>query len=105
MIDDVDEVFDSFEGQCQGCDCFRPLGDVGLCDECAKKLERDLIRERDWDYNVTAHGLSSEQREEIRRQVIAQFGESLELIAPTGTKKEGKRRKRKWKKHKTKPPR
>lgn len=105
MTDNVDGVFDSFEDQCQGCSCFRPLDDIGLCDECAKKLERDLIRERDWDYSVTAYGLSAEQREEIRRQVTVQFGQSLELIAPTGTKKERKRGKRKRQKHKTKPPR
>jgi hypothetical protein len=27
------------------------LNDFGLCEGCAGKLERDLIRQRDWDYN------------------------------------------------------
>jgi hypothetical protein len=85
------EILDSYEGLCQGCGCFGQIDDVGLCGECAGKLERDLIRQRDWDYAVSAYDMSSQQREELRGRVIGQFGESLELIS--STKKANKRRK------------
>ena len=39
---------------CVGCDVPGDLDEMGLCDRCAAKLERDLIRNRDWDYSVTA---------------------------------------------------
>ena len=39
---------------CVGCDLPFPVNDLGLCDECFAKLERDLIRARDWDYSATA---------------------------------------------------
>jgi hypothetical protein len=54
---------------------------MSLCEECAGKLERDLIRQREWDYSASAFGLPPEAREELRRLVIAEFGEALELIA------------------------
>lgn len=88
------EIFGSHEGLCQVCDCFGQINDVGLCAECAGKLERDLTRQRDWDYSVSAYGMSSQQREELRGRVIAQFGESLELISPT---KKAKKRRKSWK--------
>ena len=56
--------------------------DGSLCEECAGKLERDLIRQREWDYSASAFGLPPEAREELRRRVIAEFGDALELIAP-----------------------
>lgn len=40
--------------ECVGCDLPLPLNDLGLCAECATKLERDLIRARDWNYSTTA---------------------------------------------------
>jgi DNA-directed RNA polymerase subunit RPC12/RpoP len=96
---DPDDPFDHFEGECQGCGLFLPVDHVGLCEECAGKLERDLIRERDWDYSATAFGITPEKREEIRKAVIDRYGERLELILPSRGGKEtgssGKRRKRK----------
>ena len=83
LDESVDESWGSFEGQCQGCDLFGRLNDLLLCEDCAAKLERDLIRQRDWDYSATAFGLSPDDRETLRRQVIAQYGEVLELIAPS----------------------
>jgi hypothetical protein len=44
-------------------------------------LERDLIRQRDWEYSATAFLLSDEAREDLRRKVVAEYGEGLELIA------------------------
>jgi hypothetical protein len=79
---DFDADFGDFaESQCQGCDMYLPVNDINLCDECASKLDRDLIRHRDWDYSMSAFGLDPSMREELRRQVIAQYGEKLELIA------------------------
>lgn len=93
-----EELYDfwgTFEGECQGCDNFLPLNDLGLCDECAAKLDRDLIRKRDWDYSAAAFGLSDQEREELRHHVIKEFGESFELISPRKSKKKKRKRKRK----------
>jgi hypothetical protein len=90
--------FGFYEGECQGCDFFTRLNDLGLCEECAGKLERDLIRQRDWDYSAMAFGVPASKREDLRRQVVAQYGERLELIAPSkGSQKKKKSRKRKGK--------
>lgn len=40
------ELIDTF---CLGCDLPLPVNDMGLCDICFTKLERDLIHSRDWD--------------------------------------------------------
>ena len=69
-------------GECVSCDMFRPLEDLGLCPGCAAMLERDLIRQRDWEYSGTAFLLSDEAREELRRKIVAEYGEGLELIDP-----------------------
>jgi hypothetical protein len=71
------------------------VNDLGLCDECSGKLDRDLIRQRDWDYSVSAFGLDVAKREELRRQVIFQYGEKLELIAPLERTNKKERRQRK----------
>ena len=83
LDENSDEVWGIWDGQCQACDLFGPVNDLSLCEDCAGKLERDLIRQRDWDYSASAFGLPPEAREEMRRQVIAEFGEALELIAPS----------------------
>ncbi|MCP5102295.1 MAG: hypothetical protein GY950_02900 [bacterium] len=90
------------EGECQACDIFLPLDDLGLCNDCAAKLERDLIRQRDWDYSATAFGVDPSKLEEIRKQVIAKYGEKLELISPPEERKKSKKRKRKKVKKKKK---
>lgn len=86
-------------GECQGCDAIHPLNDLGLCGTCADKLDRDLIRERDWAYSVLAFGVPAAQREELRHRIIAQYGEKLELIAPSkhpaSTRKQQTKRKKK----------
>ena len=43
-------------------------------------LERDLIRQRDWEYAAVTALLSDESREAVRREVVAEYGEALELI-------------------------
>lgn len=80
--EDTSEEWDWYDGQCYACDLFGRVDDLGLCEECRTKLERDLIRQRDWDYSAWAFGLSEEGREKLYREVITQYGKKLELIAP-----------------------
>ena len=98
FANDPDDPCDHFEGECQGCGLFLPVDDLGLCRQCAGKLERDFIRERQWDYSVTAFAVAPEEREEIRKAVTDQYGEKMELILPSKdgkkTHSSGKRRKR-----------
>lgn len=106
---EFDDIFDSedgalngfgfYEGECQGCDFFTRLNELGLCEECAGKLERDLIRQRDWDYSAAAFGVPASKREELRRQIVAKYGEKLELIAP-GKRRQKNRKSRKRKRRK-----
>ena len=99
--DAAGEFWSSFKGECQGCDNYLPLNDFGLCDGCAEKFDRDLIRQRDWEYSALAFGVPTEQRERLRQRIIAQFGDSHELISPPKTqKKKQSPRKRKKKKRK-----
>ncbi len=77
-----DDFGDDFGGvadtPCYGCDRYLPVNDLNLCDECNGKLDRDLVRKRDWDYAASAFGLDPAKREELRRQVIARYGEKFE---------------------------
>ena len=105
---DLGDIFDSeddelngfgfYEGECQGCDIFQFLNDLGLCEECDGKLDRDLIRQRDWTYSASAFGVPESRLEDLRKEVIKHYGEKLELIAPTNrNQKKSKKRKRKKK--------
>jgi ferredoxin len=70
------------------------IDDVGLCAKCAAKLDRDMIRQRDWDYSATAFLVPDEAREDLRCQVVQQYGAKLELIAPekrTPRRRKGRR--------------
>lgn len=80
--EDTDEEWEGYDGQCCACDRWGQVDDLGLCEECRTKFERDLVRLRDWDYSAWAFGLSDEGREVLYREVIAQHGKKLELIAP-----------------------
>ena len=75
------------------------LNDFGLCEGCAGKLERDLIRQREWDYSALAYGVPAENREALRNEIIGRYGGKLELISPkqepAGKRKSKKRGKRK----------
>ena len=98
MIDICD--YDSngfFEGECQGCEMFLPLNDLGLCDDCANKLDRDLIRKRDWDYSGLAFGIEPSKREELRNKIISEYGDRLELIASSKGRRKNQKRKPKKK--------
>lgn len=82
-----DEEFGLYEAECAGCDLFTRVNDVGLCSDCAGKLERDLIRQRDWECSILAYGVPVEKREELRQHVIKKHGAGLELIAPVNASK------------------
>ena len=94
-FDDDEDIFPQHEAECTGCDIWGPVDDMGLCDDCAGKLERDLIRKRDWDYSALAFGCPIEKLEDLRNQVIKAHGKKLELIAeekPTKKKRKKKPR-------------
>ena len=80
-------------GECVGCDQWHTLDDLGLCDTCAAKLDRDLIRQRAWDYSATAFGCDPKDYEALRQTVIDNYGPAYELLAPP-EKENRKRRKR-----------
>ncbi len=95
LDDELDELWGNFEYECRACDLFTQVNDMMLCHECAGKLERDLIRQRDWAYSAAAYGLSVEQREELYRRVVEQYGKELELIAPSNKSRNDKAQKKK----------
>ena len=90
--DDELNGFGFYEGDCQGCDLFTMLNDMGLCEECTGKLERDLLRQRDWDYSALAYGVPAEKREALRNEIVGCYGRKLELIS---TKEEPDRKRKK----------
>lgn len=83
-----------FRGECAGCDRWRTLDDLGLCAECAAKMERDLIRQRAWAYSATAFACDPGEYEALRAWVIENHGTAYELLAPPDDKKRRRRRKR-----------
>ncbi len=91
---EAEAEFGLYEGECAGCEILGRVNDLGLCDGCSGKLERDLIRDRDWAYSVTAFGLSNEQREDLRRQVVRKYGKGLELIAPSPQARSNRKRRK-----------
>jgi hypothetical protein len=82
MIDQPtnDETWGMYDGACVACDGYGRVNDLGLCQIYADKLERDLIRERDWDYAASAFLLSDADREKLRQQIVREHGLALELI-------------------------
>ncbi|MEP7288633.1 MAG: hypothetical protein ABI947_23005 [Chloroflexota bacterium] len=82
--DDDQEQEEIIDTLCVGCDLPAQTNDLGLCGDCAAKLERDLIRSQDWEYSVTAFGVEPEKREALRQRVIQKYGANYELILPPG---------------------
>ena len=79
---------------CAGCDEITSVDDIGLCRECAAKLDRDLIRERSWEHSISAFFLKPDERELLRERVVREHGGALELIAPSGSRTQPRRKKR-----------
>ena len=92
-------AFSTTQAECYGCDLFTDVDDMMLCAECSSKLDRDMIRLRDWDRSITAWTTAKDKRESLRDDIIKRYGRPLELIAVEGdtTKTERKRRKKKAK--------
>jgi len=88
-----EELFGLWEGQCQACEMWGRVNDLMLCEECDAKIQRDLIRARDWDYVAAAFGLDDRGRERLRAEVIRQYGAENELIMDQKPKK---RKSRQW---------
>jgi len=87
--------------ECASCALWQPLDDTGFCGECAARLDRDMIRERAWDYSATAFfHCDPQDYETLREKVIAEYGAAYELILPKGA---GKKRRRKMKGRKQEP--
>lgn len=83
-----DDTRNSWE--CIGCDLPLPLNEQGLCVDCAGKLERDLIRARDWEYSYAAF-VTTERQEALRAQVIREYGAANELLVAPKPKPKNKR--------------
>jgi hypothetical protein len=81
-----------WDGKCQACDEYGRVNDISLCEDCAGRVERDLIRQRDWEYSVSAFGVSPEGRERLRREVVREHGEALEIFVDPSRPKDGTRR-------------
>ncbi len=84
---DIDDAFPQYEAKCQGCDIWGPVDDMCLCGECAGKLERDMIRRREWDYSASAFGCPKDKLEDLRDEVIKMHGSKLELLAEDNPEK------------------
>jgi hypothetical protein len=82
---DDETDFWSNDQACVGCDLFASVGDLGLCSTCATKLDRDMIRQRAWEYSISAFAVPPREREKLRSAILAKFGKALELIAPHAT--------------------
>ena len=88
-----DNLIGLYEALCQACDGYGTVNDIGLCDECNAKMDRDLIRKREWDYSASAFGCPVEMREELRQHIIKNHGRKLELLAEEAPKKKRPRSK------------
>ena len=81
-------------GSCVNCDQWHALDDLGMCEPCAAKLDRDLIRQRAWDYSATAFGCDPSDYEALRQAIIDNYGAAYELLAPPEKKSRNQRKRR-----------
>lgn len=79
-LEAIHDSSDGYEGFCQHCDSFGLLDDMFFCKECAEKAERDLIRQRDWEYSALAYKKNDKEREELRKKVIKKYGKKMEIL-------------------------
>ena len=62
-----------------------------MCDACAARFDRDLIRRPAWGYSATAFGCDPSDYEALRQAVIDNYGAAYELLAPPEKKKRRRR--------------
>ena len=90
------------EAECRGCGTRQAIDDLGLCGGCSAKLDRDMIRKRDWEFSMSAFGVARDKRDTLRLEIIEKYGKELELLAeddsPKGNAKSHKKKRRKKKK-------
>jgi len=79
---------------CNGCDFPVQVNELGLCAECYEKLERDLIRSRDWEYSDTTFMVAADQLKALRERVIRDYGANYELIVSSEKVKRKNKRSR-----------
>ena len=77
-----DDLWGLYEAECQACDVVGQVNDLMLCQNCAEKFDRDMIRQRDWAYSSDAFCLSTDGREKLYQQIISEYGKEYQLIAP-----------------------
>jgi hypothetical protein len=78
-----DEYWDNWNGEiCVGCDLPSQVNDLGLCNGCNAKLDRDMIRSRDWDRSTTGFLTPDSELENLRTRIIREYGRGYELIIP-----------------------
>ncbi|MBN1429361.1 MAG: OST-HTH/LOTUS domain-containing protein [Anaerolineae bacterium] len=80
---------------CVACDSPAVVNDLGLCRRCNAKLDRDMIRDRDWERSEIAFLTPDDKREDLREQVIWKYGAAFELIEPPGKSRKNRQKKRK----------
>lgn len=90
-----ESILPKYEAECQGCDIFLPVNDLGLCEDCASKLERDMIRKRDWAYSALAFGCPKDKLEDLKNEIIKKHEKKYELISEGKPKKKKQRHNRK----------
>jgi hypothetical protein len=90
--EDRNDEFGLWDAECYACEIFTRVNDMGLCEECAGKLERDFIRKREWSYSALAFACPKDKLEILRAEVVRNYGERLELLA--GEEKSSKRERR-----------
>lgn len=74
------DQYERMGGLCAVCALPLSLNELGLCERCAAKLERDLIRGREWDYSETAFLPTDEQLETLRERILREYGADNELV-------------------------
>lgn len=71
-----------YEGECHGCFMIKKVNHIPFCESCNSKMERDLVRQRSYDYSeLTAHLSSKEAKEIVRKNIVSKYGSDLELIS------------------------
>lgn len=89
---DKEDTFGRMDGQCIACDIFGEVNDLGICEDCAGKLERDMMRQNDWDHTNSGFALNDAQRQKLLSEIIKKYGPALELIAPDKPKRPRKQK-------------
>ena len=87
--DPVDEILNDYEDHCRGCNNFSHLDDMGYCEKCGEKFERDMLRLRRWEFSLTASYIPKDEYENLRQDTIDQFGPEFEILSEDDLKEIG----------------